>query len=154
VLRAKQLKTLNLCKQFKCKIKNLKTYSDGCPNQGLSNHTTFWQFWACDTVPLILVLCLFLLFCSVYRYFSFYCLTYSPLFFREPEQQRRFCSHYTHKEDNLGGGGRVYYTVQYMYVGKCIHHFPDNCFSSSLWSKNSLYRFNRQAFTARNNSKF
>jgi len=25
-------------------IKNLKTYSDGCPNQDLSNHTTFRRF--------------------------------------------------------------------------------------------------------------
>jgi len=36
--------TLKHCQKLKCEIKNLKTYSNGCPNQGLSNHTTFRRF--------------------------------------------------------------------------------------------------------------
>jgi len=54
-MSAKQLKTLKHCQKFKCKRKNLKTYNDGCPNQGLSNHTTFRRFWAGETVPLNII---------------------------------------------------------------------------------------------------
>jgi len=47
--------TCNFCKKSNVHKEKLKTYSDKCPAKGLSNQTTFRQFWAGETVPLTCV---------------------------------------------------------------------------------------------------
>ncbi len=48
-----RLRTLNSYQIFKIQNKKCKTYSGGCPFQGLSNDTTLMQIQSGRTVPLI-----------------------------------------------------------------------------------------------------